>query len=394
MSGSAAAESGTGATDDATHVASEEWTRCARAERRVWTRAAIRRLRSEQRRGADTPLLEFPLRPELGVSLYLKDESSHLTGSLKHRLASSLFEYALVNEQLRPGGTVVDASSGSTAVSEAYFARLLGLRFVAVVPASTAQPKLDLIASFGGEVHAVDDPRTVYREAERIAQESDGYYLDQFTFAERVTNWRDGNIASAVFEQMRDEPHPVPDWIVVGAGTGGTSATIGRYVRHRELRTRLCVVDPEASVFFDAWKNDDRTVTSATSSVIEGIGRPKVEASFVADVVDDMIRVTDAESIAAARFASERLGRRVGGSTGTNVWGALRIVADMVARGQRGSVVTVVCDTGDRYVDTYFDDEWVAQRGLDLAPALDALRRFDETGAGLEPHHELHPEHR
>ena len=80
--------------------------------------------------------------------------------------------------------------------------------------------------------------------------------MDQFTHAERATDWRgNNNIAESIFEQMASEPHPLPAWIVVGAGTGGTSATIGRYVRYRRHATRLCVVDPENSAFFDGWAN-------------------------------------------------------------------------------------------------------------------------------------------
>jgi cysteine synthase len=87
--------------------------------------------------------------------------------------------------------------------------------------------------------------------------------MDQFTYAERATDWRgDNNIAESIYEQMARERHPVPCWIVVGAGTGGTSATIGRYIRYRRLQTRLCVVDPENSAFFDGWANQDPTFTA------------------------------------------------------------------------------------------------------------------------------------
>ncbi|MCE3520185.1 pyridoxal-phosphate dependent enzyme, partial [Escherichia coli] len=107
--------------------------------------------------------------------------------------------------------TVIEASSGSTAVSEAYFARMLGLRFIAVVPASTAAPKLDAIRFHGGEIHAVDDPRTVYDVAHRLAAETGGHYLDQFTYAERATDWRgNNNIAESIFAQMAEERFPTP----------------------------------------------------------------------------------------------------------------------------------------------------------------------------------------
>jgi cysteine synthase A len=129
---------------------------------------------------------------------------------------------------------VVEASSGSTAVSEAYFAALLGLPFIAVMPASTSASKVVLIESQGGRCHFVESSSEVYAEAERVAKEAGGHYLDQFTNAERATDLRGNNdIAESIFVQMRDEKHPIPDWIVVGAGTGGTSATIGRYIRYQ-----------------------------------------------------------------------------------------------------------------------------------------------------------------
>ena len=217
---------------------------------RAWTSEAVRRIEADFNRSADTHLIRIELPRFPGIPLYLKDESSHPTGSLKHRLARSLFLYALCNDWIGPKTTVIEASSGSTAVSEAYFARMLGLRFIAVVPASTARPKLDAIRFYGGEIHEVADPRTVYDVAQRLAAETDGHYLDQFTYAERATDWRgNNNIAESIFAQMRSEAHPVPAWIVCGAGTGGTSATIGRFIRYRRFATNLCVADPEHSVF-------------------------------------------------------------------------------------------------------------------------------------------------
>jgi cysteine synthase A len=144
--------------------------------------------------------------------------------------------------------------------------------------------------------------------------------------------------------------------------------------------TRLCVVDPEDSIFFANWTGDPRAFTGRPSR-IEGIGRPRVEPSFLPDIVDRMIRVPDAASIATMRLVSERTGRSVGGSTGTNVWGAFLIVAEMLARGEHGSIVTLICDGGDRYAGTYYSDAWVREQGLELAPYTEALEVFLEHGA-------------
>ena len=147
-----------------------------------------------------------------------------------------------------------------------YFARFLGLPFVAVMPASTSPEKIALIEEQGGTCHLVDDPRTMVAEAQRLAVECDGHFLDQFTYAERATDWRgNNNIAESIFSQMALEPHPVPAWVVVGAGTGGTSATIGRFTRLMRYPTRLCVVDPEDSIFYSSWTGDPSTFTGRPS---------------------------------------------------------------------------------------------------------------------------------
>jgi cysteine synthase len=348
---------------------------------RVWADEAVARLEADNNRSADTHLHTFPLPAEWGIDLYMKDESVHPTGSLKHRLARSLFLYGLCNGWINEHTTIIEASSGSTAVSEAYFARFLGLSFVAVMPASTSPEKIALIEAQGASCRLVDDPRAIYEEAQRLAAESDGYFLDQFTFAERATDWRgNNNIAESIFAQMAYERHPVPTWIVVGAGTGGTSATIGRYARFGRYATLMCVVDPEDSIFYSAWTGDESTFTGRASR-IEGIGRQRVEPSFLPDVIDRMIRVPDAASIATMRLVRERTRRSVGGSTGTNVWGALLLVAEMLSRGEKGSVVTLICDGGDRYAGTYYNDEWVRAEGLDLEPYTAALETFLERGA-------------
>jgi cysteine synthase A len=344
---------------------------------RNWARRAIAVLDAEGHRSADTNLVYLPMPALGGISIYLKDESTHPTGSLKHRLAKSLFLYGICNGWIREGMTMVEASSGSTAVSEAYYARLLGLPFFAVMPKSTSQQKIAAIRAQGGHCHLVDDPRTIYAEAARLAAESGGYYLDQFTYAERATDWRgNNNIAESIFTQMRAEPDAVPRWIVMSAGTGGTSATIGRYIRLCNHDTKLCVADVEHSAFYEGWLTRNAGATCDRPTRIEGVGRPQVEKSFIPDVIDHMIKVPDTASLAAMHVLSRHLGRRVGGSTGTNFYGLCQIAACMRQEGQTGSIVTLICDSGERYSSTYYDDAWLAENRFVIAPHILMLEGF------------------
>lgn len=353
---------------------------------RDWARRAISLLQGDARRSADTHLVK-PVFPGLeGISIYLKDESTHPTGSLKHRLARSLVLYGICNGQIGEGTTLVEASSGSTAVSEAYFARLLNLPFIAVMPRSTSRQKISDIEGMGGRCHFVDASSEVYAAAQTIANETNGHYLDQFTYAERATDWRgNNNIAESIFAQMEHEEHPVPDWVVMSAGTGGTSATLGRYIRYKNLKTRLCVVDVEYSAFFDCYRTGDRNVTCSRGSRIEGIGRPRVEPSFMPNVVDHMIRIPDVASIAAMQVLSSRLFRKVGGSTGTNFFGTCWIASQMRETGREGSLVSVICDSGDRYAETYYNKDWLAENGFDPAPWKAALETFLDGGELILP---------
>ena len=356
-------------------------TAISSASRRAWVREAVRRIEADFQRSSDTHLIPIALPGLPGISLYLKDESSHPTGSLKHRLARSLFLYALCNGWLHEGSTVVESSSGSTAISEAYFACLLGLPFVAVMPRSTSAEKIAAIEFQGGRCHLVDDPTAIYAESQRLAQELGGHYMDQFTHAERATDWRaNNNIAESIFIQMRLEPHPVPAWLVSSAGTGGTLATLGRYVRYCQHPTKVCGADAERSVFFDHYLTRDASLRIEQGSRVEGIGRPRVEASFMPDVLDAMVKVPEVWSLGAMHAISCKIGRPVGGSTGTNLVAALACAQRMRERGEAGSVVTLLCDGGQRYAATYHDAAWLQAQGLACAGEAEAIARWMDKG--------------
>ncbi len=346
---------------------------------RVWLVEAMKRIEADVNRSSDTHLHKLPLTNLEGVDLYLKDEATHPTGSLKHRLARSLILYGLCSGKIGPETTLIEASSGSTAVSVSYFANLLDLPFIAVVPQGTSQKKLIEITRFGGRV--VEVPAAgIYNESTRLEQETNGYYLDQFTNAERATDWRsNNNIAESLFHQMEQEQHPIPTWIVIGAGTGGTSATIGRYIRYQASRyseCRVCIADPENSVFYDGYRNNNPLHTENIQSRIEGVGRPRMEPSFLRPVVDRMLKIKDAASVATCWWLKEVTGRRYGPSTGLNVYATLALAQEMKDTGKAGSITTLICDGGERYEDSCYDPAWLDTNKLDITPYIKALNIF------------------
>lgn len=348
----------------------------AASARRAWVARSVKFLREERQRADETPVLSIDC-PELpGIRLLLKDESAHPTGSLKHRLANALFLHAICNGDIGPETLVIEASSGSTAISEAWFARQLGLRFIAVVPPTTVPAKILAIRAEGGDIRFVDKGQDICAKALEIACAENGYFMDQFGRAAEATDWRGANnIAENLFNQLEAMGCALPDWIVVGAGTGGTSATIGRYLRLREklAATRLCVVDPEGSAYFKAFASGCNDATGDATPIIEGIGRGRVAASFHPGVIDHMVAVADSGSIAATHWLESRLGRRFGPSTGTNMIGALMLGQAMVRRGQGGVIALLGCDAGDRYHETVFDPDWCDAQAPDLGSWDDLL---------------------
>ena len=351
---------------------------------RAWSAQAIDTLRREAARSADTHLLHMTFAGFPGIDFYFKDEAAHPTGSLKHRLARSLFLYALCNGRLQAGQSVVDASSGSTAISEAWFARLLGLPFTAVMPADTAPDKIAAVRALGGHCDLTPPGQCTQARARQIAGNG-ACFLDQFGLAERATDWRgNNNIAESIIGQMQHEPHPCPEWIVCGVGTGGTSATIGRYLRYRGMSTRLCVAEPAGMVYARAWASRDRDARVDCSSLIEGIGRQNVEPSFQFGVVDEVIEVADVASIAAMLVIEDLLGFRYGGSSGTNLVACLQLAQRMREQGRAGSIVTLLCDRGARYRQTLYDPAWLAGRGIDPMPWKHSIANALESGT-LEP---------
>jgi cysteine synthase len=306
--------------------------------------------------------------------LFIKDETAHPSGNLKHRLARQLVLNAVCSGRVGPSMLLTEASSGSTAISCAAIARLIGLPLLAVVPRQIAREKAAAIEAAGASLDFVDRLEDAPARAAAVAEMEGGHFLDQFVMAERVADWRGPtSLGAELVEQLGGAAGAEPDWIVLGVGTGGTLAALGRHLRYRRLTTRICLADPLASVHHQHWR--DRRVTSSQTapSLVEGIGAGRCRPGFLPSLVDNAVAVPDGASFAAARVLANRTGRRFGPSSGTNLWAALAVAS----RGQGASIATIACDSGDCYASTVYCDDWLRSHQVDI-------RRYeDEVDARL-----------
>ncbi|MGI5192697.1 PLP-dependent cysteine synthase family protein [Streptomyces sp. CA-288835] len=354
---------------------------------RAWASRAIDLLLADRAAEPPTPLRAFPLAGPPGAALYLKDESLRPSGSLKHGAARDLFLNALRSGEIGPDTPLFEATSGNMAVAQAYFARLLGLDYTAVVPGKTGPAKRRRIEEQGGRCHPFDPPLAVYGKARDLAEESGGHCLDHLERVGDAIDWSGSDsLGAQILGDLEKAGEPTPAWIVVGVGSGATSAAVGRYLRMRGMATRLAVVDPENSAYFPGWAADFPGYTTGMPSRIEGIGRPRMEPAFDPSVVDLVIPVPDVASVAAMRHLHAITGLMAGPSSGSCLWGAFQLLDGMRREGTRGPVVMVVGDGGETYRDTYYDDAWTEAKGWQLQGPLFDMERFTATGTwGVAP---------
>ncbi|HEU5127114.1 MAG TPA: pyridoxal-phosphate dependent enzyme [Glycomyces sp.] len=341
-----------------------------------WARAAAAALRDDAESTPPTPLRIGVERFGERIGVHIKDESALPTGNLKHRLVRDLLLHGLVSGAIGEGTPIVEATGGGAALSLGHFTKLIGLPFVAVMPARTHPAQVEAVERLGGSCELVDPPLAIYETAARIAEERRGRYLDMFGRAEAVTDWRAGNVAAEILSGAGREPQ----WIVCGAGTGITSATIGRHLRYVGAGTKVAVADPEHSSYFPGWAAGYDGYATGMPSRIPGIGRPRIEPAFNADLVDAVVPVPDAASVAAMRYLAERRGAEFGPATGTCFWAAMELASRMEAAGASGDVVVVAGDGGGAYRATFYDEAWTAAKGLDAAPHRRVLDEFAATG--------------
>ena len=313
----------------------------------------------------NTPLVRLShIGRNLPCPLYAKIESFNPGGSVKDRIALNMIEEAERTGRLKPGGTIVESTSGNTGLGLAIVCALKGYKAVFVMPDKMSHEKIQLLRAYGGKVVITptavppEDPRSYYNVAKRIVRETPNAILaNQYHNPE---NPRSHYLTTGpeIWEQTRGR---VTD-VVIGMGTGGTISGVGRYLKEKNPEICIVGVDPAGSILLETWQQGDVPEDAeATTYKVEGIGEDFLPSTLDLSVIDNVLRVTDKESFLWTRRLVKEEGIFAGGSSGSAIAAALRY-------GQSLSpdriLVVLLPDSGSRYLSKIFDDKWMRENGF------------------------------
>jgi cystathionine beta-synthase len=300
----------------------------------------------------------------LACPLYAKLESFNPGGSVKDRIALRMLEGHERAGRLRPGGVVVEATSGNTGVGLALACALKGYQAIFVMPDKMSQEKIQLLRAFGARVVLAptavppDDPRSYYSVANRIVQETSGAVLANQYHNPANPESHYLTTAPEIWEQTQGRVTHV----VVGMGTGGTITGIARYMREQGHPVRMVGVDPVGSLLYEAWRRGGKSDgLESWTYKIEGIGEDFIPSTLDLSLIDEVHQVDDAEAFRWTRRLVREEGIFCGGSSGAALAGALRTASGL---GPEHCVVVLFPDSGSRYLSRVFNDDWMREHGF------------------------------
>lgn len=309
----------------------------------------------------NTPLIKLRrASEETGCTILGKAEFLNPGQSVKDRAALSIIETAEKDGSLKPGGIIVEGTAGNTGIGLCMVGKAKGYRVKIVMPRTQSQEKKDAVKLLGGELIEVDavpyaNPNNYIHYSRRLAEETEGgVWANQF---DNVAN-REAHVRTTGPEIWRDTEGQV-DGFICAVGSGGTLAGVAKFLRTKKPDITIGIADPGGAKLFDYYTKGE--LTSEGDSVMEGIGQGRITANLEDLAVDKPYRVPDAEALEWIFQLTEEEGLCLGGSAGINVAGAVRLAQDM---GPGHTIVTILCDYGNRYQSKLFNPEWLEAKGL------------------------------
>ena len=331
-----------------------------------------------------TPLIRLArIGAGLRTPIYGKAEHLNPGGSLKDRIGLAIIEDAVQRGELRPGGTIVEATSGNTGVALAMAAAIRGFHCVFTMPDKMSQEKVRLLRAFGAEVIITptavppDHPEHYLMKAKQIAHDTPGAILANQFYNPTNPDSHYRTTGPEIWEQTGGKiTH-----LVAGAGTGGTVSGAGKFLKEKNPAIRVIAGDPVGSLYTGYHRTG--VLGEGTPYKVEGVGGDKVPTTVWWEVIDEFRQVSDRESMQMTRRLAREEGILVGGSTGLNVVVALQLAREVNDPG--GFIVTVLCDTGDRYLSKVFDDGWMHENQMLEAPRLTVAELLARRPKGPPP---------
>jgi len=318
-----------------------------------------------------TPLIRLNVVTHgIRTPVYAKAEFYNPGGSVKDRIGLPIILRAEREGRLKPGGTIVEGTSGNTGVGLAIAAALRGYRCIFTMPDKMSQEKVRLLKAFGAEVIITptavppDHPDSYVMMAKRIAAETPNAVLaDQF-YNEANPEAHYATTGPELWEQAEGRiTH-----FVGAAGTGGTLTGVGRYLKEKNPKIKIIAGDPVGSILAEYWRSKGKTTIEGVPYKVEGIGQDKIPGTLDMSVIDDFHTVTDKESFSMARRLTREEGLFAGGSSGLITAVALKVAKRV--NDPDALVVTMLCDTGERYLSKLYSDEWMRENQLLDSPRI------------------------
>ncbi len=309
----------------------------------------------------NTPLVKLckiPKNPK--ADIYAKLEFLNPSGSVKDRMAKYMIECAELTGALKPGGTIVENSSGNTGASLAMISAIKGYKCIITMPDKMSDEKMNLMQAFGARVIVTptdvpaDSPESYYSVAKKIAKETpNSYYPDQYNNPKNIeAHYK--TTGPEIWEQTKGKV----DIVVAGIGTGGTLSGAARFLKEQNPKIQIIAVDPIGSIFYDYFKT--KTLIKSKIYQLEGIGEDFLVKALDFNILDDIVQVTDRDSFLMTRRLVKEEGLFVGGSSGAAVWAVLKIAENLKTH---KNIVVILPDSGNRYLSKIFNDDWMKKNG-------------------------------
>jgi cystathionine beta-synthase len=313
----------------------------------------------------NTPLVKLRKIPQdygVDATILVKLEYFNPSGSVKDRMAVYVLQQAIEKGELKPGGTIIEATSGNTGAAVAMFAAANGYKAVLTIPDKMSKEKVDTLKAYGAEVHVCktavppDSPESYYETAKRIFDSTDNaFMIGQYSNLDNI----ESHYRLTGPELWKQTKNGQFDIFVAGIGTGGTMSGTAKYLKEQKPQIEIVAVDVEGSVYYQYFT--EKTVGEGVPYLVEGIGDDMLCPTVDFSVVDTMYKVSDRQSFLMARELARKEGILVGGSGGSAVHAAIEHARTLE---EHKTMVVIIPDNGTKYITKLYNDDWMKEKGF------------------------------